>query len=418
MLFAYNISIQSLYFIMYISSIFSVKAKKWVLGRKNWFINTKEKLSSLPQNEFLWFHCASLGEFEQARPIIEALKLQKNDLQILVTFFSPSGFEVRKNYEYADVVMYLPLDTLYNAEQFLSLFHIKAAFFIKYEFWYHFISHAAKQNIPLYLISATFRSNQPFFKPYGSFYRGILKKFRFIFVQNESDKVLLETIGIDAVVSGDTRYDRVIATAAQPMDLPLIKRFKGTSKLLVAGSVWREDIDVLNLVINDLYLNTLALGKIKAVIAPHEISENHLKYIENKIKRPCLRYSEAGRKDLSLYDVLLIDNVGMLSSIYRYGNYAYIGGAFGKGLHNILEAAVFGMPVFFGNKKLHKYPEAIELMANNGAVSVINSKDFEEKFYRLAADGASHELMSKNASEFVKHKAGATRKILEYITGV
>ncbi|MFN0047748.1 MAG: 3-deoxy-D-manno-octulosonic acid transferase [Cytophagales bacterium] len=410
---AYNIGILFYGFLIIIASKFSEKAKLWMQGRKGIFDKMHQEMCNI-KGDILWFHCASLGEFEQGRPIIEKIKVLHPQYKILLTFFSPSGFEVRKHYEKADFVYYLPLDTAINARKFIEIAKPKMAFFVKYEFWFHYLTALKKSDIPVYSVSSIFRPNQIFFKPYGKFYRNMLGLISRFFVQNTESEVLLKSIGIESKVTGDTRFDRVNAGLQTKKDLLYIKRFKKDSRLFVIGSSWKEDLDVLAESINDFYLDKSTIGNIKVVIAPHEISTKNIQYIQNKIQRPILLYSDLQKKDLSLFDILVIDNVGMLSSIYAYADFAYVGGGFGKGLHNILEAAVYGMPIFFGSK-YEKFQEAVDLVAQGGAFSISSSETFETKFKQIASDQFYFDQCKSVTTNYVQRNVGATDKILKHL---
>lgn len=409
-MFFYNTGIIFYLFIIRIASFFNKKAKLWYNGRKNIF----DKLEAAFKNnegKVIWVHCASLGEFEQGRPFIEYIKSSHPDYKILLTFFSPSGYEVRKNYEHANYIFYLPADTAKNAQLFISIVKPERAFFVKYEFWYHYINELSKNNIPIYSISAIFRKEQLFFKAYGGFYRDILKKFTAIYVQNSESKALLESIGVKSTVAGDTRFDRVKSITDNKKELPFVKRFKKDSRLFVIGSSWSADIEVLLPTINELYLERSTVGNIKFIIAPHEIDTKEIALLQKKILRASILHSQLEKQDLSLFDVLIIDNVGMLSSIYAYADFAYIGGAFGKGLHNILEAATFGMPIFFG-PNFTKFQEAVDLVAQGGAFSIDSTKEFDTLFKQVASDENYHRQCCEVTKSYVESNVGATQTIV------
>ena len=339
----YLVGIRIFHLLVIIVSPFNSKAKLWLKGRKRIFRSLKKGVKQ--DDKILWFHCASLGEFEQGRPVIELFKKEYPNHKILLTFYSPSGYEIRKNYEYADCVYYLPLDTPVNAKLFLDIVKPEAVFFVKYEFWYFFLREIGKRNIPLYLVSGIFRKNQRFFKSYGIKSKKMLRWFTHFFVQNEESKQLLNSINLKNVsVTGDTRFDRVYKIAQQSKYLPLIKKFAEKSPVIVAGSTWRPDEE---LIIE--YFN-YTKNPFKIIIAPHEIhKENILRIIDSiKSDKKVLRYSEAQEDNIENADILIIDSIGILSSVYKYGTIAYIGGGFGKGIHNILEAATFGLPIVFG----------------------------------------------------------------------
>ena len=404
----YSIGIRCYYFLIVFSSLFNSKAKRWLQGRRNIFSSLKDSIGS--EKGIAWFHCASLGEFEQGRPVIEEYKKRFPSKKILLTFFSPSGYEMRKNYSEANWVFYMPLDTRKNAKRFLDIINPDIVLFVKYEFWLHFLGELNKRRIPTFLISANFRKDQMFFKSYGSWYRKALSYFSFLFVQNEESKQLLESINIENVtVAGDTRFDRVYSIASQSKGIELAKRFSNGSKILIAGSTWPRDEDFLAEYINK------EKGSVKYIIAPHEISEAGIVRLERLLKVSSIRFSRA---DVAIVDdkkVLIIDNVGMLSTLYKYGNVAYIGGGFGKGIHNILEAAVFGQPVLFGPNYL-KFSEAVGLINEKGAFTFSDYAQMEEFLNRFFENEEELDKVSSISMNFVKMRIGATEKILNKIS--
>jgi 3-deoxy-D-manno-octulosonic-acid transferase len=358
--------------------------------------------------KYIWFHAASLGEFEQGRPLIEKIRERYPEYKILLTFFSPSGYEVRKNYKGADIVCYLPLDKPRNVNKFLDIIQPCMAFFIKYEFWKNYLDELHKRNIPVYSISSIFRKEQIFFKWYGGTYRKVLANFDQLFVQNETSKRFLSKIGINKVtVVGDTRFDRVLEIRQEAKDLPLVEAFKGNSMTIVAGSSWQPDEDLFI-----EYFNTHP--DIKLIIAPHVIDENHLVEIISKLKRPYVRYSKANEQNVRNADCLIIDGFGLLSSIYRYGEIAYVGGGFGVGIHNILEAAVYGIPVIFG-PKYHKFMEAKQLLEENGAFSIKNYEELSQLLDKMISDTEYLKEVGANADNYVSKNLGASEKILDQI---
>lgn len=353
-----------------------------------------------------WFHCASLGEFEQGRPVIEAFKKRFPNYKILLTFFSPSGYEVRKNYDGADFIYYLPVDSRANARRFIKIVKPAITFFVKYEFWHHYTKELATRKVPLISISTIFRPGQLFFKSYGGFYKNILKRFNFFFVQDQRSAELLEGINVkNYTIAGDTRFDRVAQICNNQKQLPLIEKFKNGQHLMVIGSAWPEDMAVLASFINQ--------GNLKFIIAPHEIDEKFIDQMKSDFIRKTVKYSQLADKNPSEYEILIIDNVGMLSSLYKYGEYAYIGGAFGKGLHNILEAATFGVPIFFGNQNYKKFREAVDLINLGGAVAVAGHDELRMQFNSFT-DPKTYEIASQINSDYVKNNTGATGKIIEY----
>jgi 3-deoxy-D-manno-octulosonic-acid transferase len=404
MILLYNLGILILRVGFRLASLFNPKAAAFVKGREDVF-ETLE--SSLPKTggRRVWVHCASLGEFEQGRPVIEQIKREYEDINIVVTFFSPSGYEVRKNYALAKV-FYLPWDTASNADKFVRLVNPIFAVFIKYEFWFHYSKALKSSNVPLLSVSAIFRPQQVFFKSYGAFYRGILKNFEYFFVQNDASQKLLKSIGFEnTTIAGDTRFDRVYAVVNQTEKIAIVEKFKSDQKTMVVGSCWREDFEVL--------LPTINEGNVKFIIAPHEISESFLQSIERAVHVKSVRYSRATEANVDNCHLLIIDNVGMLSRLYRYGEFAFIGGAFGKGLHNILEAACYGVPIFFGDRNYDKFQEAIDLINRGGAFEVSDAKSFKEKFEMLNTP-ESFLLACEVTRSYVLENLGATEKIMAY----
>jgi len=403
----YCVIIRCYYLLILISSLFNKKTKLWINGRRDLFNKLKNAIGG--QKNIVWFHCASLGEFEQGRPVMEEYRKKNPEQKILLTFFSPSGYEIRKNYAGADWVFYLPLDTKKNAVKFLNIVVPEKVIFVKYEFWYYFLNETKKRQIPAYLISANFRKDQLFFKSYGKWYRKMLNLFTFIFVQNKLSEDLLKTAGITSVVvAGDTRFDRVSDIATQSKVISEAELFSKKSFVLVAGSTWPQDEELLLPYINDKTNN------IKLIIAQHEISENRLYNLEKLLKVKSVRFSSADEAMLISAKVLIIDNVGMLSSLYKYGSLAYIGGGFGKGIHNILEAAVFGQPVLFGPNYL-KFTEAIELINEKGAISVSDYKDLKETVNGFIDNKEHLKSVSDISKRFVEERTGATQKIMKVI---
>lgn len=405
MIFLYALSISFLRIIYQLAAPFHSKAKAFVTGRKN-IISALETAFSTNQSPIIWVHCASLGEFEQGRPIIEALKKELPSHKILLTFFSPSGYEVRKNYGSADYVFYLPWDTASNARHFVAITKPAMALFVKYEFWLNYTRELKKHNIPLLSVSSIFRPEQLFFQSYGGFYRNILKQFSFFFVQNDESLRLLKSIGVtNCQLAGDTRFDRVHQIVKQAEEVAIARQFKGDNMVFVVGSCWPEDMDVLAPFINE--------SRIRFIIAPHEISEASLAYTEKMLEVKSIRYSQAQEKNIEDFQVLIIDNVGMLSCLYRYGEFAYIGGAFGKGLHNILEAACYGVPIFFGNRNYQKFAEAVDLINRGGAFEVADYTDLKIK-YELLNVPESFQLACEVTKLYVEENLGATEKIMKY----
>lgn len=391
-----------------VAALFNPKARLFVQGRKDIFKTIAQGYVPHPSAKRIWFHCASLGEFEQGRPIIEEIKTAFPECAIILTFYSPSGYEVRKNYALADFISYLPLDSQRNAHSFLDIVKPDLAFFIKYEFWHYYLTEMKRRNIPAISASAIFRPDQVFFKPYGTFYRQMLLCFDHIFVQNQISKELLKQTGVTHVsISGDTRFDRVAALAQQRKNIPLAAKFQNGQSTMVIGSSWPEDMKVLMPFINQ---NTY---KLKYIIAPHEISEENIEAIISVTSLKCIRYSQAKLSEVDTYDILIIDNIGLLSSLYVYGDYAYIGGGFGRGLHNILEAATFGTPILFGNKNYDKFQEAKDLIALGGAFAIKDQDELRKTFQKLSSLPDRTNAGQTNQA-YVESNTGATDKIMAY----
>ena len=402
----YNLAIGIYDLIVHIMAPFSRKPRKMMKG--HWVVYELLRQQIEKDARYIWFHAASLGEFEQGRPLIEKIRAKYPDYKILLTFFSPSGYEVRKNYRGADVVCYLPFDKPRNVKKFLDISNPVMAFFIKYEFWKNYLDELNKRRIPVYSVSSIFRKDQIFFKWYGGTYRNVLKNFDYLFVQNEASRRFLSKIGINKVtVVGDTRFDRVLQIREEAKELPLVEKFKGDSFTLVAGSSWGLDEDLFL-----EYFNTHP--EMKLIIAPHVIDENHLVEIISKLKRPYVRYTRADERNVQKADCLIIDCFGLLSSIYRYGEVAYIGGGFGVGIHNTLEAAVYGIPVVFGPKH-QKFMEAKQLIEAQGAFSISNYEELGSLFDRFLTDEHFHRETGSNAGFYVTNNAGATDKVLSMI---
>lgn len=407
MLFGYNCLLLIVRFGYAVAGLFSAKAKAFNEGRSRFFERLKSQLATNAA-PIIWVHCASLGEFEQGRPVIEKLKQEFSRYKIMLTFFSPSGYEVRKNYAQADYIFYLPWDTKRNASQFVSLVRPSLAIFIKYEFWHHYTTQLNKRNIPLLSVSSIFREQQLFFKSYGGFYRKILFNFTHFFVQNDESVRLLKKLQLtNYTKAGDTRFDRVKELVAHGGELPVAAQFKGNDKIMVIGSCWPEDLDVIVPFINENYHH------LKFIIAPHEIDESFMTGLEQSLNAEKIRYSKAASGNPEDAHVLIIDNVGMLSRLYRYGEFAYIGGAFGKGLHNILEAACYGIPIFFGNQSYQKFQEAVDLINRGGAFDVSDYRDFKTK-YEAVNVPQNFLLACEVTRQYVEENLGATEKVMQY----
>lgn len=402
----YNLAISLYEFAAKVAALFSSKPAKMLEGQKRAFMYLLNNLD--PYDKHIWVHAASLGEFEQGRPLIERIRKDYPKYKIVLTFFSPSGYEVRKDYKGADYVCYLPFDTPDNAMMFVRIVKPVVAYFIKYEFWRNYLRELHKNDVPAYSISSIFRPNQIFFRWYGKSYREVLHCFDHFFVQNEESKKLLFSAGVTfSTVVGDTRFDRVLDIQAAAQPLPLVERFKGDALTLVAGSSWGPDEDIII-----SYFN--AHPEMKLVIAPHVVSDSHLKEIESKLKRPFVRYTQATEESVQQADCLIIDCYGLLSSIYRYGEISYVGGGFGVGIHNVLEAAVYGIPVIFGPKN-KKFREARHLLEQKGGFEIRNSQEFETLMNRFLSDKDYLQTSGKAAGDYVKNNSGALEKIMEFM---
>ena len=403
----YNLAMYILELGVKLAALFSDKPAKMVKGYREVFDLLQRKIDRNAQ--YIWFHAASLGEFEQGRPLIECIRKEYPQYKILQTFFSPSGYEVRKNYDGADIVCYLPIDTPSNVKKFVDLVDPCMVFFVKYEFWQNYLNTLNKKGVPVYSVSSIFRPNQIFFRWYGKGYQQVLKTFAHLFVQNEESKQLLAGIGVNnTTVVGDTRFDRVLDICAAAKQLPLVQKFKGDALTFVAGSSWGPDEDIFI-----KYFN--AHPEMKLIIAPHVVNDSHLKEIESKLQRSCVRYTKATEENVLQADCLIIDCYGLLSSIYRYGEISYIGGGFGVGIHNVLEAAVYGIPVIFGpNNK--KFREAQHLLANKGGFEINSYEDFEQLMNKFLGDEAYLKQSGKAAGDYVKGNAGAMEKIMKRVT--
>ncbi len=386
-----------------LASLKNKKAKKMIQGHKEIFRYLSENAD--PQGGYIWIHASSLGEFEQGRPIIESIKAAMPEKKILVTFFSPSGYEVRKNYSNADLICYLPFDLPGNVRRFLDIVKPSQAIFIKYEFWANYLNELASRRIPTYIVSAIFRSKQIFFRPYGGYFRKILKNFTHLYVQDEPSRLLLSGIGVEHVtVVGDTRFDRVLEIQARAKELPLVETFSQGCITMVAGSSWPKDEDVFI----EFFNNT---PELKLIIAPHEINEEHFRHLTSLLKRPYVFYTQADEESVKKADCLIIDCFGLLSSIYRYGDIAYVGGGFGAGIHNVPEAAVYSLPVIFG-PNFKKFKEAKDLIACGGAFTVKNKREFVSIVSRLLTDSEYLKTSGTIAGDYIKNNAGASELIL------
>lgn len=409
MQFFYTLGIYLFAFLLRCVAPFHKKAKLWVDGRKNVWKFLEESLKG-NTDKVIWIHVSSLGEFEQGRPLIEKIKEEHPQYKIVLSFFSPSGYEIRKNYELADVITYLPIDTARNARRFFDIVKPSKVFFVKYDFWYHYLHESHSRGIPTYLISAIFRENQLFFKPYGGFYRKILHFFTTLFVQEQASADLLASIGLkNVVVAGDTRVDRVATLAENVKIIPYISEFKGQELLLVAGSSWQPDEELLI-----QFFEKFKEIKCKIIFAPHEVHSAHIQSLKkqlDKVNISSVCYSEVSDKTpLENYRALIIDSIGLLSSLYQYADISYIGGGFGTGIHNTLEPATFGLPVIFG-KKYKKFNEAVSLVEEKGAFAITEYGDFEKILQQLITDTNFRQQAGQVSKNFITRQKGAVLKV-------
>ena len=408
MLLLYNLLLLFASQIVKLLALFNPKIKLFVDGRKIVFETLESKISA--SDKTIWFHAASLGEFEQGLPVMEKIKKEFPNHKIVVTFFSPSGYEVRKNNSIADACVYLPLDTKSNAQKFLKLVHPDLVFFIKYEYWPNYLNELKKLNINTYLISGIFRENQAFFKWYGGFYRNALKTFDYFFVQNENSKKLLQSHGFNNVkISGDTRFDRVVSILERDNSLDFMDHFKNNTITIVIGSSWPKDESLLVNFINQTN------EKIKFIIAPHNIKGNQIQELQNSITKKTVLFSEKENTDLSNYDVLIVDTIGILTKIYSYADIAYVGGGFGNpGVHNILEPATFGIPIVVGPNYNH-FAEATALVHQEGCISINTQTELNETLNNLISNEDIRHEKGHICETFVQMNKGATSRILNHI---
>lgn len=405
----YNICIALYAQIAKIIALWNPKAKQWVDGRKDIFEHMARKINKA--DKVIWLHVASLGEFEQGRPIIEQIRKEHPEYKILLTFFSPSGYEIRKNYEGADYIFYLPIDTPLNVKRFLDIAHPEIAIFVKYEFWLNYLNELKARNVRTFVISAIFRADSVFFKWYGSRWRQALDCYEQIFVQNEESQALLHRIGFDnVIIAGDTRFDRVAAIAKAAKKIDIVERFKADSRLFVAGSTWGPDEDILQELIN-------SNPDIKFVIAPHEMNEGRIGKIIEATKGGAIRYTQCNEQ--TTFDgtqVLILDTVGILSSVYGYALWSYIGGGFGVGIHNTLEAATFALPIAFG-PNYKKFKEARDMVALGVATKVESAEDLHKWFTPLRDNEQTLRQVSTTAKEYTSKHQGATSLIMKIVFG-
>jgi 3-deoxy-D-manno-octulosonic-acid transferase len=406
MKFLYNTGIFFYNTLLYIASLFNRKAELLIKGRRGW----KKRLAGRiePGARYIWVHCSSLGEFEQGRPLIEEISRLHPEYRIILTFFSPSGYEIRKDYSGVNCVEYLPADFRGNARKFIEIVNPEFVIFVKYEFWNNYLTELHRKRVPLYLVSGLFRPDQHFFKWYGGFFRSMLKRFEKIFVQDQASLDLLAGIGIDkGVLAGDTRFDRVVKISATARDIPQLELFRSGEKLLLAGSSWKPDEEIIA-----SYINRFP-GRMKWVFAPHEIDKPNIDRLEALIKTKVVRFS-AFRPEHADARVLIIDNIGMLSSAYKYASFAAIGGGFGKSIHNIMEPACWNIPVVFG-PNFGKFREAVELIREGGAFTFSNPEEFFTIIDRLYSDEEFCKKASQTAGDYIRKNAGATSCILAEI---
>ncbi|GAA4065712.1 glycosyltransferase N-terminal domain-containing protein [Flavobacterium cheonanense] len=408
MLFLYNLIIIFASQVVKLLALFSPKMKLFVDGRKEVFSILKSKINTTDKT--IWFHAASLGEYEQGLPVIEKIKVQYPNHKIVITFFSPSGYEVRKNNTVADATVYLPLDTKSNAQKFIKAINPELVFFIKYEYWPNYLNELKKLEIKTYLISGIFREKQAFFKWYGGFYRNALKTFDYFFLQNESSKNLIQSIGFNNVkISGDTRFDRVVSILERDNSLDFIEQFKNNKTTIIIGSSWPKDE---NLLVN--YINN-ASDEIKFIIAPHNIKAEQISNLKSQITKTSVLFSEKSTIDLSNFNVFIIDTIGILTKIYSYADIAYVGGGFGNpGVHNILEPATFGVPIIIGPNYSH-FAEATALVHQEGCISISNQNELNEAFDNLISNEDVRHEKGHICSTFVQMNKGATDVILKHI---
>ena len=406
----YNLIVRAYNLLVLLYSNFDLKARHLIEGRRNSFNILSQSLEK--EARILWFHCASLGEFEQGLPVMEAIRSSFPRYRLYISFFSPSGYEVQQNNPIADCVFYLPADTRSNAEKLLNLLDPVAAFFIKYEFWYNYLKACQERNIPVFSISTILRPNQVFFKSYGGFYRKTLFMFQHFFVQNEETLELIRQIGLtNASLSGDTRFDRVNAILKKNKEFKAVEEFKGSKPLIVLGSTWKPDIELWSGYINQN-------DGLKYIIAPHNIEEGDLHHIEEKLLVNTLRYSRK-EKSLDEITVLIIDNIGMLSALYRYADITYVGGAFSEGLHNILEPATYGKPIIIGKSRTNKkYREVVSLVEEGGAFEIAGSADLYDLMHGLLSNEELYTRACNASSAFVSNNLGSTDIIMKYLKSI
>jgi 3-deoxy-D-manno-octulosonic-acid transferase len=407
----YNFGIRCYTAAIAIAALTNPKAKLWHNGRKGLIEHIEQRLATRSKKQRVWIHAASLGEFEQARPIIEKIDELGIGTEIIVTFFSPSGYEIRKTYPLAKEIFYLPADTPSNAKRFIDAINPSIAIFIKYDFWLNYLTELRHRQIPTYLVSAIFREESIFFKPWGEIWRNALSTFRTMFVQNDTSKILLNRLGYDnCIVAGDTRFDRVSAIANSGNRVPIIESFRGNKATFVAGSTWRKDEDILVDLANDN-------PDVKFVIAPHEIENNNIENIRKRCRGGAICYTECcDSTNYDNYQVLILNTIGLLSTAYKYATWAYVGGGFGAGIHNTLEPAIYGLPIAFG-PRYEKFNEAVEMIARGGARCINNYNELSEWFAPLRNNSNEWQRAHTATREYTDKNRGATELIVKEIFG-
>lgn len=411
-MFFYNLAVRAYQFVIYLASLFHPKAKLWVKGRKNWKTNLQEQIREKQIQHPIWFHCASLGEFEQGRPLIEKIKQRDPNKKIVLSFFSPSGYEIRKHYEGADLVVYLPSDTPSHAKVFIQLLNPEMAIFVKYEFWLNYLAELKRKQIKVYLISAVIKKHQPFFKWYGRVFRDGLQAYTKIFTQDEASLDLLKSLGVTiGLKTGDTRFDRVFEIASSPKRVAAAELFSNRQKIIIGGSTWPKDDELLLNVFKEL---KALHPDLKLILAPHEIEDSNVKrLIQEIVNRQMSYHLMTDEISSEPADIFIVNTMGYLSSIYQYGQIAWIGGGFDDGIHNILEAAVYGLPVVFG-PNYKKFNEAFDVISCGAGFSIENQEQLKRVFSRLLVESIYHQA-SNQAKFFVQENIGATEKIIHAI---
>ncbi|MBK7311366.1 MAG: 3-deoxy-D-manno-octulosonic acid transferase [Sphingobacteriaceae bacterium] len=410
-MFLYNLVVIMYGFVIRIASMNNSKAKLWVSGRKNWRITLEEKISKINNEKKIWVHCASLGEFEQGRPLIEAIRKKHPQYKIVLTFFSPSGFEASKNYAHAEVISYLPLDTKQNARDFMSIVKPHMAIFIKYEFWINFLNALKSSKTPSYLVSAVFKDHHPFFKWYGKIFVRSLEAFKTLFVQEKHSKELLHKIGYTNVeICGDTRFDRVLEIKENFVSIPELEKFKGSAKLILGGSTWPGDEDLM---IESF--KRLSDPSLKLVLAPHEIKKSSIDGLKQNLERNGLKYCLFTEGIKSDCNVLILNTIGLLSRSYSYANMAYVGGGFNDGIHNILEPAVYFIPVAFFGANYHKFNEAVDLVKLQAAFCVSNAEELHQHWKKVLDNSIENERISHVLQGYFASNGNVTSKVMTAI---